>query len=56
MKPHSKVVVFKRKKHAPSLDNYKNQHRKRAEEMGVLEKFLAAPTLTKARKIVFPKK
>lgn len=56
MKPHSLVVVYKRKKGTPSLDNYKNKHRKRAEEMGVLNQFLNAETLTQARKIVFPKK
>ena len=38
-----------------SLENYKNQHKARAEEMGVLDKFLASPKLTRAKKIVFPK-
>jgi hypothetical protein len=37
-----------------SLTNYKAMHRKRAEKMEVLQEFLAAPTLTRARKIVFP--
>ena len=38
-----------------SLVNYKRLHEKRAKEMGVYEKFMAAPTLTRARLIVFPK-
>lgn len=37
-----------------SLVNYKDMHRKRAEKMGVLKEFEAAPTLTRARRIVFP--
>ena len=37
-----------------SLTSYKAMHRKRAEKMGVLKEFLAAPTLTRARRIVFP--
>ena len=37
-----------------SLENYKAMHKERAKKMGVLEEFLAAQTLTSARKIVFP--
>lgn len=37
-----------------SLDNYIKMHKKRADKMGVLKEFLMAPTLTQARKIVFP--
>ena len=37
-----------------SLTNYKAMHRNRAKDKGVLEEFLAAPTLTRAKKIVFP--
>jgi len=37
-----------------SLKNYKEVHQKRAKEMKVLEEFLAADTLTQARRIVFP--
>lgn len=36
-----------------SLDNYKSQHRKTAENKGVLEQFLKTKTLTEARKVVF---
>lgn len=38
-----------------SLTNYKAMHKERARKMGVLEQFMAARTLTRARKIVFPK-
>lgn len=37
-----------------SLTNYKEMHQERAKDMGVLREFLAASTLTRARKIVFP--
>lgn len=36
-----------------SLENYKIQQRKVAESKNVLEQFLAAKTLTKARQIVY---
>jgi len=37
-----------------SLENYKKMHKVRAKKMKVLEQFMSAPTLTQARKIVFP--
>ena len=36
-----------------SLDNYKQMHRKSAESRGNLKEFLAATTLTQARKLAF---
>jgi hypothetical protein len=36
-----------------SLTNYKALHGKRAKEMGVYAEFMAATTLTQARRIVF---
>lgn len=38
-----------------ALKNYKKLHAERAQKRGVLEQFMAAPNLTRARKIVFPK-
>lgn len=49
------VPRIKKRNLTSSLENYKKQHKDRAEKMGVLKAFLSALTLTKARKIVFPK-
>lgn len=37
-----------------ALANYKKQHAERAREKNVYERFMEAPNLTRARKIVFP--
>lgn len=38
-----------------ALANYKKLHGEKARKMGVYERFMEAPNLTRARKIVFPK-
>ena len=43
------------KKYRPSLVGYKQKHQILAKEKGVEAKFMAAATLTEARKILFGK-
>lgn len=44
------------KKYKPSLDGYKKQHNQLAKEKNVEAKFLAATTITEAKKVLFGKK
>lgn len=44
---------FKPKKKLRSLENYKLQHAETAKRKGVYEMFMSAPTLTRARAILF---
>lgn len=42
--------------YAQRLENYKDMHKKLATSKGVIKPFMACPTLTKARKILFGEK
>lgn len=44
------------KKYRPSLDGYKKHHQQLAKDRNVEAKFLAATTITEAKKILFGKK
>lgn len=45
-----------KKKFRPSLAGYKAQHQQLATEKGILPQFMAAKTLTEARRLLFGKK